>query len=232
MQAEERRYDHWAPRSHVGGLGAGLAAATGPRAVEAREEPELPQPFNTYGIVPGGDIDQTASLQEAADKAAASATPFFLPPGNYTTSKLTLKSGTQIQDVPGASVLRYAGGGAIIAIEKAADIRLTGLTLAGEAKPIDGGGLLIAESVKGLTVSDCRIVGSAEDGVVLRKVSGRVSDCEIGDIRKGGLFSEDAAGLENAQSAIRLLLTITEPRDPLQFRLELPDDRQLLCAVR
>ena len=102
--------------------------------------------------------------------------PSFLPPGNYTTSKLTLKSGTQIQGVPGASVLRYAGGGAIIAIEKAADIRLTGLTLAGGAKPIDGGGLLIAESVKGLTVSDCRIVGSAEDGVVLRKVSDRVSD--------------------------------------------------------
>ena len=148
MQAEEWRYDHWAPRSHVGGLGAGLAAATGPRAVEAREEPELPQPFNNYGIVPGGNIDQTPSLQEAADKSAASATPFFLPPGNYTTSKLTLKSGTQIQGVPGASVLRYAGGGAIIAIEKAADIRLTGLTLAGEAKPIDGGGLLIAESVK------------------------------------------------------------------------------------
>ena len=119
----------------LGGLGAGLAAATGPRAVEAREQPELPQPFNTYGIAPGGDIDQTASLQDAADKAAASATPFFLPPGNYTTSKLTLKSGTQIQGVPGASVLRYAGGGAIIAIEKAADIRLTGLTLAGEAKP-------------------------------------------------------------------------------------------------
>lgn len=81
----------------LGGLGAGLAAATGPRAVEAREQPELPQPFNTYGIAPGGDIDQTASLQDAADKAAASATPFFLPPGNYTTSKLTLKSGTQFR---------------------------------------------------------------------------------------------------------------------------------------
>ena len=106
VQAEEWRYDHWAPRSHVGGLGAGLGAATGPRAVEVRKEPELPQPFNNYGIVPGGNIDQTPSLQEAADKSAASATPFFLPPGNYTTSKLTLKSGTQIQGVPGASVLR------------------------------------------------------------------------------------------------------------------------------
>ena len=60
--------------------------------------------------MPGGGIDQTASLQEAADKAAQSRTPFFLPPGDYTTTKLELKSGTQIQGVPGKSVLRYNGG--------------------------------------------------------------------------------------------------------------------------
>ncbi len=187
----------------LGGLGAGLAVAAGARTAAARDEPELPQPFSTYGIVPGGGIDQTASLQEAADKAADSGTPFFLPPGNYTTSKLTLKSGTEIMGVPGKSVLRYGGGGALIATENAAGIRLTGLTLDGEAKPIDGGALLVAEGVKGLTLSDCRFVGSAEDGVVLRKVSGRISDCEIGDIRKGGLFSEDAAGLEIAHNQVR-----------------------------
>jgi hypothetical protein len=64
----------------LGGLGAGLAVAAGPRASEAREEPDLPQPFSTYGIVPGGSIDQTASLQEAADKAAQSGTSFSSRP--------------------------------------------------------------------------------------------------------------------------------------------------------
>src|SRR5512143_530131 len=145
----------------LGGLGAGLAVAAGPRASEAREEPDLPQPFSTYGIVPGGSIDQTASLQEAADKAAQSGTSFFLPPGDYTTGKLTLKSGTEIQGVPDKPVLHYNGGRALISIENAAGIRLTGLTLACEAKPLDGGALLIAESVKGLTLSDCRMIGSA-----------------------------------------------------------------------
>ena len=77
----------------LGGLGAGLAAAAGPRAAAAREEPDLPQPFSTYGIVPGGGIDQTARLQEAADRAAQSGTPFFLPPGNYTTAKLDAEIG-------------------------------------------------------------------------------------------------------------------------------------------
>ena len=54
----------------LGGLASASPQRPGPRAVAAREQPELPQPFSTYGIVPGGDIDQTASLQEAADKAA------------------------------------------------------------------------------------------------------------------------------------------------------------------
>jgi uncharacterized secreted repeat protein (TIGR03808 family) len=186
----------------LGTLGMGAALAAGPRTARAVDA-DIPQPFSTYGIVPGGGIDQTASLQDAADQAARSGTPFFLPPGDYMTYKLELKSGTQIQGVPGKSVLRYTGGGRLISIANADGIRLTGLTLAGEAKPIDGRALLVAEQVKGFDMSDCRILGSAEDGVVLRKVSGRITDCEFGDIRKGGLFSEDAAGLEIAHNHVR-----------------------------
>jgi uncharacterized secreted repeat protein (TIGR03808 family) len=183
-------------------LGMGLALAAGPRPARA-EEGEIPQPFSTYGLVPGDGIDQTASLQEAADKAAESGTPFFLLPGNYMSGKLELKSGTQIQGVPGKSVLRCNGGGAVISIDNASDIRLTGLTLEGKAKPIDSRALLIAKSVKGLTLSDCRVIGSAEHGIVLRKVSGRITDCEIGGISGSGLFSEDAAGLEIAHNHVR-----------------------------
>ena len=124
----------------------GLALAAGFRPVRAQRN--IAQPFSTYGVVPRAG-DQTAA--HAADQAAESGTPFFLAPGNYMSGKLELKSGTQIQGVPGKSVLCYTGGGALISIENASDIRLTGLTLEGEAKPIDSGALLIAESVKGLT---------------------------------------------------------------------------------
>ena len=185
----------------LGTLGMGLALAAGPRPLKA-EDTDIAQPFSTYGIVPGGGVDQTTALQKAADKAAESGTPFFLPPGNYTTYKLTLKSGTQIQGVPGKSVLRYAGGGALVSIENAADLRLTGLVLDGEAKPIDGGALLVAEKVKAFDLSDCSIRGSAEDGIVLRKVSGRVTDCQIGGISRTGLFSQDATGLEIAHTHV------------------------------
>ena len=83
-----------------------------------------------------GDIDQTATLQEAADAAAQSGTPLFMPPGVYATSKLQLKSGTQIQGVPGRSVLRYRGGGTVLGIDQAKELRLDGLVLDSTGTPL------------------------------------------------------------------------------------------------
>lgn len=189
----------------LGGLGLGLAATAGPRTSAAYDEADPSQALSTYGIVPaGGQLDQTATLQVAADQAAETGVPLFLPAGIYSTSRLTLKSGTQIEGVPGRSVLRYRDGGALLSLEGVENVRLAGLVLEGEAKPLgEGGALLAATEAKHLDLSGCRFLGSAENGVVLRKVSGWIKDCEIGDARKGGLFSEDADGLEIAHNHVR-----------------------------
>ncbi|MGZ8400396.1 MAG: TIGR03808 family TAT-translocated repetitive protein [Methyloceanibacter sp.] len=186
----------------IGGLGFAIAGAAGPRGANARDAADNPQGFSTYGLAPaGGDLDQTASLQLAADEAAESGTPLFLPAGIYSTSRLTLKSGTQIEGVPGRSILRYREGDAILRMAQAENIRLAGLVLDGGAKPLpDDGALLAATEIKHLDIANCRFLGSTKDGVVLRKVSGWVKDCEIGDIRNAALFSEDAGGLEIAHN--------------------------------
>jgi hypothetical protein len=138
----------------LGGLGLGLAAAAGPRVASGRDEADLPQAFSTYGIVPGGgEIDQTATLQLAADQAAESGTRLFLPAGLYSTSRLTLKSGTQIEGVPGRSILHYRDGGAVVSLEGVENVRLAGLMLDGEAKPLgDGSALLVATEAKQLDI--------------------------------------------------------------------------------
>src|SRR6476661_4815575 len=138
VQAEEWRYDHWAPRSHVGGAWRRPRRSHRPARGRSTRAARAAAAFRHLWARARWRHRPDREPSGRRRQAAASASPCFVPPGNYTTSKLTLKSGTQIQCVPGASVLRYSGGGAIIAIEKAADIRLTGLTLAGEAKPIDG----------------------------------------------------------------------------------------------
>lgn len=187
----------------LGSIGVGLAAAAGPHLASAREEQDV-SAFSTYGIVPGGgEIDQTATLQLALDEAAETGRPLFLPAGVYSTSRLNLKSGTQVEGVPGRSILRYRDGGALLSLEGTENVRLVGLVLDGENKPLgDGGSLLAAREAKHLDISDCRFVGSSEDAVALRKASGWIKNCEIGNVAKAALFSEDASGLQITQNHV------------------------------
>jgi uncharacterized secreted repeat protein (TIGR03808 family) len=188
----------------LGGVGLGLAMAAGPRAGRSQDSGLL-QACSTQGLAPGGGaIDQTAALQAAADAAAGTGMPLFLPAGIYSTGKLYLKSGTRIEGVPGETILRYRDGGALLALERAENVRLSGLVLDGDAKPLgEPGSLLAAIETKHLDVTNCRVIGSAANGILLRKVSGWIKDCEIGDIREAGLISEDASGLEIAHNHVR-----------------------------
>jgi uncharacterized secreted repeat protein (TIGR03808 family) len=187
----------------LGTLGFGLAVAAGPRGAYARAA-DNSQRASTYGVVPGGGIDQTATLQQAVDAAAKSGTPLFLPAGTYATDRLELKSGIQIQGVPGRTILRYGKGGALLSLAQADDVTLEGLVLDGANVTLgDGGALLAAAESRHLDISDCRFVSSGGDGVVLRRVGGRIHDCEIGDAARAGIFSEDAQGLEIAHNHVR-----------------------------
>jgi uncharacterized secreted repeat protein (TIGR03808 family) len=185
----------------LGGVGLGLAVAAGPRAGFAQDSGLC----GAESIAPGGGaIDQTAALQEAADAAAETGAPLFLPAGIYSTARLTLKSGTRVEGVPGETILRYRDGGAFIALEGVENVRLSGLVLDGDAKPLgESGSLLAATETKHLDVTNCRFTGSTANGVSFRKVSGWIKDCEIGDARKTGLVSEDASGLQIAHNAVR-----------------------------
>ena len=187
----------------LAGVSLGFAAMAGPRLLAAPASEG--QTFSTYGVVPaGGELDQTATLQLAAHQAAKSGTPLFLPAGTYSTNKLALKSGTHIHGVPGRTVLRYRGGGVILSLEGAENVRLAGLTLeeSGEALGEDGA-LLDAQEAKQLDIANCGFRGSSENGITLRRVSGRVRDCAFASIRKAAIFSEDAAGLEIAGNPVQ-----------------------------
>jgi len=186
----------------LAGLGTGLALAAGPRGTAARDA--ATEAFSTYGIVPAeGNVDQTSTLQRAADAAAQSGTPLYLPAGTYTTKRLVLKTGTHIHGVPGLTILRHAGGRAIIETKGTDNVRLSGLVLDGGGTALDeDGALLIATDATHLDISNCRITASSQVGIILRKVSGRIATCEIDTIIKAALFSEDAKGLEISQNHV------------------------------
>jgi uncharacterized secreted repeat protein (TIGR03808 family) len=191
----------------LAGLGL-VAVAAGPRALAARASAAL-EPHSTYGVMPlGGIIDQTATLQAAADKAAFSGTPLFLQPGIYATRRLELKSGTRITGVPGQSILLYREGGALLGLTEAKGVRLEGLVLDGAGNPlggghsVDGGALIVGMGAEDFAIAECRLARSSEAGIVLRRAAGSIVDCEIADIAGIGLMSGDAAGLEIARNHI------------------------------
>jgi uncharacterized secreted repeat protein (TIGR03808 family) len=201
----------------LAGLGAGLTVLIDGPSAEARKDSLAP--YNTYGVVPAdGAIAQTATLQEAANAAARSGIPLYLPAGTYSTGRLTLESGTHIQGVPGLTVLRYVAGGAIIETEGSENIRLTGLVLDGGGTALgEDGTLLRATEATHFDISECRLQNSAGDGLTLRKVGGRIANCEIGDVAGVGLFSADANGLSIAHNHVHdcgdngILIWRTEP---------------------
>ncbi|MGI9382180.1 MAG: right-handed parallel beta-helix repeat-containing protein, partial [Methyloligellaceae bacterium] len=152
----------------------------------------------------GGTIAQTAALQAALDEAALSGTPLFLPPGTYKTDRLTLKSGAQLQGVPGRTVLvAHAHADGILEISGADAVRLSGLAL-------DGGGiafgeasaLLTATETTNLDISGCRFLNSGAHGVSLQGSSGRIATCEFEAIAKTAVSSEDGNDVEISHNIV------------------------------
>ena len=194
----------------LAGLGLGVVTMVAPRLLSARET----EPFNTFGIEPGGgETDQTAMLQRAIDAAADSGTALFIPAGIYSTRRLSLKSGTHIEGVPGRTVLRSLGDGLILRVEQAENVRLSGLVLDGDNQPLGtDGALFMADDVAELAIRECHFLGSSEGGVALHRVSGRITGCTMSRIGGRALLSvkcRDLAIMDNRieHAAIGLSLT-------------------------
>ena len=184
----------------LAGLGLGVVTMVAPRLLSARAT----EPFDTFGIEPGGgETDQTAMLQRAIDAAAHSGTTLVIPAGIYSTRRLTLKSGTQIEGVPGRTILRHRGGGSMLRVEQAENVHLSGLVLDGDSQWLGtDGALLVANDVSGLEIRACRFTGSSTDGVALHCVSGRIAGCAMRRIGGTALSSVECSDLAITDNAI------------------------------
>lgn len=177
------------------GIGAGLAAAAGPRDASARgaEARTAPHSVFDHGVRPGAKSSQTGKLQKAIDAAAQAGAILHIPAGIYRTGKLNLRSNSILTGVPGLSVLEFSGTEAMLSARSARNIHLSGLVL-------ESGGSasaqLSADNVEGLTVTGCKIAGSGANGISLNQCSGAIRDNEIAQAANAGLFCNDSNGLD------------------------------------
>lgn len=152
---------------------------------------------SSYGVRPGAVDNQSAAFQAAVNRAAADGQPLFVPAGDYLVSNIDLPSGLTLVGVPGQSRIRYAGDGHLLFATGVSNIRLEGLVLDGNNRPLAdyAPALLHISTGVNIAVEDCMILGSLKDGVMFDRVAGRIETCTIAGIIGAAFVSNDAQGL-------------------------------------
>ena len=154
------------------------------------------------GLTPGSPDDQSEALAQALAKADADGRPLFLPPGQYELANIVLPSNSHLVGVPGQSRLRFRGGSTLLRSRHANMLRLNGLTLDGDALPLDPNiGLLDAEDVSEVALDDCTFVGSGAAGARLRDCGGHVENCRFTTVGTIGLWLDQSRGMRVSGNA-------------------------------
>ncbi len=181
---------------------------TGAAALAA---PAIAAPLSRYGIDagqfgvrPGAPDDQSAKLQRAINKAAATRTPLMLAPGVYRAGDLRLSPGAQIVGVRDATYLTFTGGSALVSAEHADGMALTGLTLQGGNRKLPAGrGLVHFHDARALRIADCTVSGAEGNGIKLEQCAGAVTGTTITNSAETALFANDSRGLIVSANTIR-----------------------------
>lgn len=128
------------------------------------------------GLRPSAPDDQSKLLQQILDRAAAANKPVFLPPGNYVVSNIKLPPNTRLMGVPGASRLVYSGAGHCLMAENGQHVEITGITVDGINRKIEGyaEGLIRVSNTLHVVIENCEIIGSAGIGIYVDSSSGRI----------------------------------------------------------
>jgi uncharacterized secreted repeat protein (TIGR03808 family) len=180
------------------------AFAAGVTPLRAQPILALGRDVTTFGVRPGSPDDQTRNLQRAIDEAAKARVPLALPPGTYRASTLTMREGTQLVGVRGATKIEFSGGGpSLLTSNGAGNISLSGLTLDGLGIPLpQRRGLVHCTNGKNIRVTDCDITTVSGAGIWFEAVSGEVRGSSFTDIAVTAIVSFDAAGLLIAQNTM------------------------------
>jgi uncharacterized secreted repeat protein (TIGR03808 family) len=176
-------------RTLLSGMLALAAAGVAARAVA--------QPLSALG-------DQSQTLQQMIDAAAARKEPLHLPPGEYLVSNIRLRDGTRLTGVPGATRIVYGGGGHLFKAEDVASIELTGLSIDGSDRALgaDAQALVEMRRVANLVIDRCDIAGSSASAIALERVSGRVERCTITGAQDYGLYCVEGAGMQISGNSV------------------------------
>jgi uncharacterized secreted repeat protein (TIGR03808 family) len=146
-----------------------------------------------FGGRPNASEDQSQHLQRAIDHAAQAGAPLLLAPGLYRAGSLTLRTGSQLTGVHGATRIALTQGPSLLSADGAEAITLTGLTLEGGNLPLArDGGLVKLTGVRDLRITDCTITNANGNAIRLFQSTGAVTGNIITGSADNALYCIDS----------------------------------------
>ena len=187
---------------------ASIASAGISRSAAARDTPPQFAGAEIYatslGVRPNAETDQSAALQRAIEKAAATGAVLRLPPGLYRAGGLRLPPYAIIRGVPGSTRLVMTAGPSLLSSNGGNYVQLRDLVLDGNRVPLaDGHGLVHLTQGRSIRIADCMMVNAGGNGIMLDAIAGDVSGNTVIDAADYATFSNDAAGLRIAGNTVR-----------------------------
>lgn len=149
-----------------------------------------------FGLRPGSPDDQSQRLQGALVEAARREVPLIVAPGRYRIANVVLPEGARLSGIPGATQFIAAQAGPMLLARRIKRAALSGLVLDGlDIRAAQRNGLLAADDVGDLAISDCEFSNAGSVGLTLNRSAARVLGSRFRSMRESALFSLDSHGL-------------------------------------
>jgi uncharacterized secreted repeat protein (TIGR03808 family) len=183
---------------------ASAGAATPALAREGDATPRTEIEATSLGVRPNSQEDQSAVLQRAIERAAATGAVLRLPPGTYGAAALQLPSFAAIAGVAGTTHFILTGGSSLLSSSGSGNISISGLVLDGGNIPsAEGRGLIHLTKGRAIRIADCTIVDAAANAITLDGIGGEIRSNTIANAGNYAIFSNDAAELTIAGNTVR-----------------------------
>lgn len=168
---------------------AALFAAPARAATPKRQGLDAAQ----FGVRPNAPDDQSQRLQRAIDRAAQAGAPLLLAPGLYRAGGLTLRAGSQLAGIRGATRIALTHGPSLLSAEGADAITLTGLTLEGGNLPLArDGGLVNFTAARDVRIADCTITNANGNAIRLFHSTGAATGNAISGSADNAIYCLDS----------------------------------------
>lgn len=182
---------------------AGPALAQAPRANTAAPLGTFGLEATQFGLRPGSADDQSRFLQAALVEAVKRSMPLIVAPGRYRIGNVVLPENARLIGVPGTTQFIAAQAGPLLLARRIKRAAISGILLDGlDIRTSQRSGLVNAEEVLDLALSDCEFANAGSVGLTLNRTAGRIERNRFRSMRESALFSLDSRGLSIEANAV------------------------------